>query len=175
VGEKSEFVERIAIGAAAIALGIAIGIFWPFGEDDTEDRPPIVVSEGSIHFGHGYGWVDMGSQKTWRPDHEKGKDVKKYIVSVTSKGVDAGCGFTDGKEIVIAFGLQTFTLNTKAHSGGTKDEPALVSTVALVPDTSGLNLTFLDNANDLDSIEVDKKKCVLTGKERVRIKLEPKP
>ena len=89
--------QKALIGGAIVAAGIlglyALGIFDRNGD---EDRPPIIVKNGSILFENDMTWVPNGTRR-WKPDHQQGKKVNRFDVTFT--GVQ--CAPVSGKKVVI--------------------------------------------------------------------------
>lgn len=89
----SSFVKKAAIAGTLIAAG-ALGALWiasslPTKDIDEDDRPPIIVNNGSIEFravpilGSAGSWVSASG--TWRHDHGKdGPDHFKVHVGGSS-------------------------------------------------------------------------------------------
>lgn len=139
---------------------------------DDEERPPIVIFAASLHFGNGYGWVDVEGGKKWRPNHPKGKPVKRYEVLVTARNNADVCGVKSAKTIVIDYEGRIFTLNLKRHSGGQKDEPELESPDVLTIDKSGMILG-LALAGNMKTITIDNTPCPVDTLEDVKITAKP--
>ena len=168
--------KELAAGGVLILAACAAGYFAADIFDGTDDRPPIEVVEGSIDFAHGYPWADQsGAKNVWRPDHPTGKHVKQYDVAVTTNGADAGCGPLRGKTITIVYESRTFTIDTKPHSGGKKDEPELISPDPLDLDMSGYVLS-LSGDGKIKSVTVgNSPACDVSAKPKIRISAKPKP
>jgi hypothetical protein len=168
---------ELAIGTVVVVGAAVAGFLVARQLNGTDDRPPIEVVEGSIHFGHGYAWADQsttGEGKRWRPDHPNGKHTKHFDVTVTTNGSDAGCASMQGKEITINYGSRSFTVNPKPRGNEGKDEPELESlTLPLALDATGLVLSSTEEG-DITTIRVNQSVCDVSGKPKVRIKIRPK-
>ncbi len=92
---------RVLIALATIAVvllgfAFALGLFDRNGD---EERPPIIVRNGSIVFendlvgstGQSKHWVPSGSHK-WKPDHDKGLRVREFHVTFTGVECDPMTG-----------------------------------------------------------------------------------
>jgi hypothetical protein len=82
-----------ALGGTAVgALGAYLLLHK--GDEDQEDRPPILVRDGSLVFESGdpqshdptektgKAWIDDGED--WQPEHPEGKGTKWFVVEITS-------------------------------------------------------------------------------------------
>lgn len=129
------------IGGAAIgALGAYLLDHHDRGDD--EDRPPILVKDGSLIFQSGDP-MGAGNEKKgkpwqsedddWQPDHSAGKPIKWLYVEVTLASGDAVMART--RRIEITYGTKRFdiAINNQIGKGG-KD-------CKLVPTISGPGLT----------------------------------
>jgi hypothetical protein len=104
------------VGAAVMRIA---GIDWDTLTDGTDDRPPIIVRDGSIIFDggdvndpadiktHWTNWVADGSDMT--TDLPTGRHVDRYDVTVTELGGTA-CSAMSGQTVDIAF-----SDGTRAH------------------------------------------------------------
>jgi hypothetical protein len=150
-----------------------------------DDRPPIVVTDGSVEIYGGYRWVDQSNnntKKVWRPNHSKGKDAKKYEVEVTKdNGVSAGCSLRPGKIVEIIYGTGTtvrltLTFDLKKNSSQTKDEPELTASPnPLTVKGSGFRLVYDGIAGDkITKVTVGQDSCDTSEMSNVEVVLTPK-
>ena len=90
---------KVLIAAVAIAaVAIAIDYYVLQGQDD-DDRPPVIVRNGSAIFQGGdpavpSKWKDwskdiLGNQ--WKPDHPKGKPVERFDVTFVNVPAPSTC------------------------------------------------------------------------------------
>jgi hypothetical protein len=132
----------VVAGAVAVA---AYFLFQPESTDD--DRPPIVVSEGSIQFGHGHRWKqrEQNNKKKWKVDHSAGKTVTTYqvlainltdlkVCVVTAPKISIDYELTNGQ-------TRTFVLSRQEIGSSGKWEPILDAPEDL-DDTNKLGLSF---------------------------------
>ena len=138
-------VAGLAVVAGLVAL--ALLIFRA-----REDRPPIIVKGGSIHF---EGCADKNGRKKawkkrqnghWRPDHSKGEDVSKFHVEIVADNVGE-CDNPSVRECGTGIVVQVqysqsgsaapppgkFEFNAELNDDLGKWEPTLSSDVALQP------------------------------------------
>ena len=89
--------QSVLLVVGAVVLAGLVGLAWLIFRSK-DDRPPIIVKGGSIHFEGCAG--NNGSKKAWkqrkdghwRPDHKNGKDISQFHVDLVGKA-DA-CGLT---------------------------------------------------------------------------------
>lgn len=124
--------------------------------DGSDDRPPIIISSGSVDFdggdpsdnptikGNWRDWTQDLFSSHWKPDFPKGKNVNRYDVTVTSGG--KACGPLTGGVVVVQYtrtdgGTPSpvdFTLNTHPWGGFGRVEPKLdPGSIALTPTAVG--------------------------------------
>jgi hypothetical protein len=122
------------------------------GEGEDEERPPIIVKNGSLIFESGDAsstdsdekkgkpWKRTGND--WQPDHQKAKKSKWFAVSITGGSGTACPAFAMTQEVVIKYketggAESTFYLKAKDRGNGAK-----------APTIEGQNLAVQDNTSD---------------------------
>jgi hypothetical protein len=72
-------------------------------DNHEEDRPPIVVKGGSIILEHADKKTPWkGGGRKWQPDHNRGKSVHVYVVTVETEKKQLLCGPYAGVEVEIS-------------------------------------------------------------------------
>lgn len=97
----------------AITILILIGLYFlvMFMMDDSDpDRPPIIISSGSVTVTSGGDWIDEGG-KGYKQDF-KGKSVKTFAAT-TGVGTLGGPCMVDGKTIIVTYGTNEITFTRK--------------------------------------------------------------
>jgi hypothetical protein len=81
----------IAAAVIAVAAAILTAVLSSMFAAGDEDRPPIIVRSGSVKIDGGEAnstnwkpWKAHGSNKQWRPDHDKGGSTANYSVTITN-------------------------------------------------------------------------------------------
>jgi hypothetical protein len=134
-------IKRVLIAGGLGLLGAAV---WRIRKRrrDTEDRPPIVVNEGSFVIANvtkagvrAKDWVRDGASEKWKMKHPDGKHATGYDVVVTKpRIINAG----SGAEVLIHYfsgaAKYQFQFYLDPHPSGRKMEPAVSSTQRLAPD-----------------------------------------
>jgi hypothetical protein len=120
-------------------------VLWEIASPRDDERPPIVVNEGSIEFRvETYPWKKDLIGRQWKPDQPDGKKVGDFDVKVT--GADGSCPGMVGKQISIEYSegnaVHTFRVYRQRRNGIGKHEPKLDSPVDFVVDSSAMRLTF---------------------------------
>jgi hypothetical protein len=113
-----------------------------------DDRPPIVVSEGSIKFKHDKEWEDHGTAnpRKWKSKQQNGKPVKSFDVEVTGLHTTACSTKLNGKLAVFDFidengDERTFVLFLDRDTAN-KLHPVIESTEQLTVDTDPTIIKF---------------------------------
>jgi hypothetical protein len=125
------------------------------GEGEDEERPPIIVRNGSLIFESGDAASNDPEEKTgkpwkqvdgsWQPDHNKGKKTKWFVVTIQggTSGACPGAGMT--QEIVITYTKDStdtkFTIKPKGRNNGGNGPkaPAIETTATLQQGGSSAN------------------------------------
>jgi len=114
---------RSLLRSVAVLLFILLGLYGgvvlvQYMMDDSDpDRPPIIISSGSINVDSGGDWIDKGN-KGYKQD-VKGKSVKTFAAS-TGIGPGGSACSVQGKSIVVTYGATEFTLSRKSLLPGLK-------------------------------------------------------
>jgi hypothetical protein len=134
------------IKVAAFTLGIVLLLAFLFGAPlmhmmfgDDDERPPIIVRNGSLIFESDKDWMtDPSGTHRFKPDHAKGKSVVDYSVVVTGSSTAACTGATlTGTDVFVDYlasasaPSKQFHFFRKLHMGKMKHEPVLDSPDAL--------------------------------------------
>jgi hypothetical protein len=179
MGERTGFVEGIATGVVVGSLaGLAVAFFWYNRDgDDTEDRPPIVVSEGSIEFSHGHKWNGVGGKKKWKPNHANGRSVTGYDVMAVNR-TDLTVCLATGKKITIDYewtdgSVKQFVLSLEQVGGSGKFEPTLDSPDDL-DDTNKWKLKLGDARAVRAVADENGRSCTFTANKDVQVYVSPK-
>lgn len=151
-----------------LAVGAAVGLYMYAQSDDTEDRPPIIVRDGSAIFEGGDSenpgkgqkdWKSVGNatDNVWKPVQDNGHNVSGFTVYVagfdvkncpqsTLAGNDVQIEYTPGG--IVAQTPKVFTIQHSPVGGGNnKNEPELDAPVKLAPGSSASGfpqLTYSD-------------------------------
>jgi hypothetical protein len=107
---------RSLFATVAITLLILLGLYvlvMYFMEDSDPDRPPIIISSGSVTVASGGDWVDEGS-KAYRQDF-KGKSVKTFSAATGVNTIGGPCS-VEGKTIIVTYGSNEITFTRKRKS-----------------------------------------------------------
>lgn len=118
-----------------------------------EDRPPIVVKNGSIIFENDRDWVP-GATRAWTLDQPKGKAVTTFDVSFKS----VSCASTSGTVVTIirtSAGGQTQTYKV-IRTGGSRPEPLINAPVDMDVDNvpARKTLTSRDSGGAITEVKV---------------------
>jgi hypothetical protein len=98
-----------------ILLGAYVLMQYLLDESDP-DRPPIIISSGSVYVDvQGGDWEDKGG-KGYKHDF-KGKSVKSFTAS-TGIGINGSACSVDGKTIVVTYGSTEITFSRKGKTLG---------------------------------------------------------
>ena len=109
-----------------ILLLILLGLYViKFLMDESDpDRPPIIISSGSVSVDtQGGDWEDKGG-KGYKHDF-KGKDVKSFTAR-TGAGIEGSACSVDGKTIVVTYGSSEITFSRKGKFLGLGKNHAFV-------------------------------------------------
>ena len=101
--DTKTLVAATALAAAeGFAAGYAVGSGTRIGD---EDRPPIIVKNGSIQFETSRGWADDGG--AWKPDHNEGKPVREFVAAISNAIDSSGnpCPRLSGVQFIITYAL----------------------------------------------------------------------
>ena len=99
--------------AVAITILILLGLYvlTSYMMDGSDpDRPPIIISSGSITVTSGGDWVDEGG-KGYKHDF-KGKSVKTFAAT-TGVGTIGGPCMVEGETIIVTYGTNEITFTRK--------------------------------------------------------------
>lgn len=125
-------------GIGGAVIGGVVGYLLDHHEgDDDEDRPPILVKDGSLYFisgddaagesgeKQGKPWKDKDDD--WQPDHPAGKATKWFVVEISPPA--SGCpAISMTKKITITYGMHKFVVEAKPEFGGKgKKVPTITS------------------------------------------------
>jgi hypothetical protein len=194
-------IRVVTVATAALALGVAIGGLVGILTSDDDDRPVIVVRNGTTIFDDGDSqdqfkrwkdWdMDSNDGKEWKPLHPNGASVKSF--SVVMRGYDttspADCGnilSTQAVVITISNGQVTETLkvNNRLHLRLSprlvKHEPVIIAPSAMtgVPGTPTApgTLTY-PNIGSITTVKVNDTTCTFPAgspaREAVRLYIHP--
>jgi len=159
---------RVVVATAIVAALVLAGA-WAIQRfdllddpewDGSEERPPIIVRNGSILFengdpsdsstlkSHWHDWAQDLTTPKWKPDHDDGYHVNSY--QVTTTGV-IGCSPLTGREVTINYTLTdnsvkafTFAIQKKfGMKAYNRKEPKLN------PGNVSLTATPMDVANNV--------------------------
>jgi hypothetical protein len=91
VTPERDSTEKAIYAAAGFAIAGLVGLCMRFlmHKRDEDDRPPILVRDGSVHIEQTPvpGEADVpewvGDGDNWRPDHPNGREIHRFLVSVT--------------------------------------------------------------------------------------------
>lgn len=159
-----------------ILATIAPGIVIPVDDPGSDDRPPIIVSSGSLNFEGGdtenigkgmQKWMNAavtGASNAWKPDHDKGADVTGFTVYVA--GFDpAQCSVSTlpGSLIEIDYTLDQGGTTEKFYVKrlqltGKKFEPVLVPPADVTlndTSTAAMSRITAKDAGHISSVSVD--------------------
>lgn len=150
----------LAAGAIALLAVAAVALYLWLGSD--EDRPPIIVHNGSLVFDAGdpqdatkrwKEWKQDAGAPRWRPVHPKGHSVASYSVTVAGAANPDACGTAamSTTEVFIDYTLDAGGAGPRAHvyrdpvtgsNNKTKwepavDGPATMTVVAATPTSPG--------------------------------------
>ena len=143
---------KYVLAGALLALltgGILIMAAYALDWWGLDDRPPIIVKNGSVVIENqpfkgkstGPGWTDDGQD--WNSDQQNANDVDKYVVGVVG-GVSGTCEDLEGKNIVIDHSGSGAPLTFKVAG----KQPKIGPRGQLMPDTSyGLKRLKFGNAD----------------------------
>jgi hypothetical protein len=191
----------VTVATAALALGVVLGGLAGILSSDDDDRPVIVVRNGTTIFDGGDSqdqfkrwkdWdMDSNDGKEWKPLHPNGASVKSF--SVVMRGYDttspAECGnilSTQAVVISVSNGQVTETLrvNNRLHLRLSprlvKYEPVIIAPSAMTaaprtPTAPG-TLTY-PNIGSISSVNVNNTTCTFPSaspaREAVRVYVHP--
>lgn len=144
----SSYKKRIAVASLIGAL-FGGGTIWLLDEirtSDDEDRPPIIVKNGSLIFesgddaqNPGYDWDEPNAKDEWHPKHAKGKPTRVYQ-AIFVGGTGNGCAPRYTTKAVIYYKgddetqPRQYTLDIRQR--GSKKGPAVVGS-GLTADNTG--------------------------------------
>jgi hypothetical protein len=95
-----------------ILLGLGVLISYMWDSDPDPDRPPIIVSTGSVIVDAGGDWTDKGGNTY--VEAIKGKSLKDYSASTGIGTGGAACTIA-GKTIVVTYGSSEITFSRKGR------------------------------------------------------------
>lgn len=173
-GTISTSMILFALGGLAF-LGFVAYVLRMFQEppNGDEDRPPIVVKNGSIVFenqlvaqkaaSHSKDWIsDGGSARKWKPDHTAGRWTKGFDVSFSS---EVACAAMQGNPVTIrrrtaAGVVQQFEIKA---SGGFRSDPKIKAPVDMDADNTVPRKTLKtrDAGGAITEVEVGGTTCTI--------------
>jgi len=150
-----------------ILLGLAMALSYMMwdGEPDP-DRPPIIVSTGSVIVRSGADWSDEGGNRY--VEATKGKSLKSFSAS-TGVGIGGAACKIEGKTIVVTYGSADITFSRKRRSfwpwskedaqvqfpsGATVNEPTAGELDVV---TSDALVKFTNDKGDICTVGVDQR------------------
>lgn len=104
---------RSLFTTVALTILILLGLYvlvTLMMDDSDPDRPPIIISSGSVTVTSGGDWTDEGG-KGYKQDF-KGKSVKSFSAS-TGIGPGGSACMVEGKTIVVTYGSSEITFSRK--------------------------------------------------------------
>jgi hypothetical protein len=132
--------ENARTAIVSFLLGVSIGAvayyaYDKVSRDDDEERPPIIVKNGSIQFDTEVGWAPDGGN--WKPDQPYGRHVKELIATIS--GADGSCPELRGVHLIVTYALSDIS-SRDFHIVLGGDEP-MVQPAALLTHAANL-LTY---------------------------------
>lgn len=131
---QKSLIVNVTIAVFSVAAGFYIASVLQSADDD--DRPPIVVKNGSLYFDNGYPqrpgsqWNQVPGTSDWQPDHPKGKPVTQLQLY-----------FNGGTGTCVETAVKSFTVNFDpdgSGSGPAKQYTVSISTAGkAVPTVNG--------------------------------------
>ncbi len=121
--KRRVFDNRYVIAAVSVFLLLLIGGYIMYLKSSTgdEDRPPIIVSSGSIHIAGGDrnnphpAWKDWLADSSvahrWRPNHPFGASVREFQVTVSGATNPSACPSTPFAASEVQVDYSTLTTN----------------------------------------------------------------
>lgn len=116
---------KTRIAGGVLTLLIVLTLAWPAllsamfdrptsaNQDEFEDRPPIIISSGSVILNVARGTFAQQGNGQYRQDNPRGKDVKSFT-AVTGTGT-AACQVA-GDAIVVTYGTNTINFGRPASA-----------------------------------------------------------
>lgn len=93
-----------------ILLGLVVLVAYMWDAEPDPDRPPIIVSTGSVIVASGGGWTDEGGNNY--VEAIKGKSLKNFSASTGVGPGGAACTIA-GQKIVVTYGSAEITFSRK--------------------------------------------------------------
>ena len=180
--------NRLSAGIGfAVGLVVGVGVGMPIGEAlaGDDDRPPIIVRNGSVIFDGGDPKGDPKTWKAWKkdilgeqwkPDHDNGRKVREYQVSYSGFSNPPACTTTttSGQEVLVDYTTSGGTVTMKMYiqvkigfPGFGKREPKIDSSPNVLTMTPGTSTSPPDlsfgNPNEgyVSKVTVDSQPCNL--------------
>jgi hypothetical protein len=94
-----------ALGGVVIG-GLLVLAYEALKPQDDDERPPIIVRNGSLKFLTDVGWKPDGGN--WEPDQPRAKRVKEMIATI--KNSDGSCGPLRGVQFTVTFEGEEFRI-----------------------------------------------------------------
>jgi hypothetical protein len=96
--------------ALLILIGLATIAYYMWDSEPDPDRPPIIITTGSVIVDSGADWTDEGGNE-W-VEAIKGKSVKSYSAS-TGIGISGAACTVSGSTIVVTYGSSEIAFSRK--------------------------------------------------------------
>ncbi len=136
-----------------VLLGLYVLVMYMM-QDSDPDRPPIIISSGSVIVTSGGEWKDEGG-KAYKQEF-KGKSVKTFEAT-TGVGTLAGPCMVEGKTIVVTYGSNEITFTRKGKIlGFGKDHAVAQFPTAAIVDNSTTGQLLVTTTDALVSFKNDK-------------------
>lgn len=168
--------RRVAFAATVLILGsLALFSCARFMGDEAmseeEDRPPIIVRGGSLHFisgdvgsgvpdeRDGKPWIhEERTENNWQPDHKKGKKTKWFVLEFDPNTMTCPATVIATK-LTVYYGTSTFVIEAKPRHGGGGNAPNIFGT-GLKPSGSTQNPELVLDGGDgkITKVEYDTRK-----------------
>ena len=164
---------------ALLAFGLGI-----FDRNGDEERPPIIVKNGSIIFenqlatsgpgsGRSFDWVPSGNGR-WKPDHENGKRIDEFYVTFK----EINCESMTGNPVHIT--RQTAKSETEVYQvirqGFFRVDPKVVAPHEMKIDNSLLlkTLSSLDDGGSITQVRIGDSKCDIPADKTPEVTIQPR-
>jgi hypothetical protein len=127
------------VTAAVLAALALYGFFGrgTLGDGDDEDRPPIVVKNGTLEFHikndkHDVKWKSKKDDDdgSWRPEHPKGKGVSKFVIAIVATSSEGCPSLSLTEKITVGFNGAEYVIDPRKRKNGNGANEVAVSSGA---------------------------------------------
>ena len=152
--------SRARTAAIVLLLGVVTLTQPSSAQDLDEDRPPIIVSTGSVIVQTAGTWTKEGNR--FKQKDTRRKSVKQFSART-------GTCTVEGRELTIMYGKNVIKLSPKRSTGSDKDDAEVEFPAGAKVDESGPGVLKITTTDPLVSVSGAKDaKCAVVGNITIR-------